>query len=238
MDAKAEGNLVVSGVWKPVFDERGGILKERSPWFLASLDESSAPGACWKGLPFKTSGTPKPLANLVARVVFGPVMQLGEPQHRLETVTGATASMVAENVVAKGASARFPVCARAMELSAQLEGRGASLALAWTPRYWNEEAVDLTNNKFEGASEELRVPIGIEKLPWRHLPRITSEGMAFYNEMKAAKLGKPEASARARKKPKGDPPRWKCKDPWRKRLGHTCRYMHIEVVSIFKHGLL
>ena len=78
----------------------------------------------------------------------------------------------------------------------------------------NEEADDLTNSKFEGFSEELRVPICIEKLPWLHLPRLASEGMAFYDEMKAAKLVKLEASARARKRPKGDPSRLKWKDPW------------------------
>ncbi len=114
----------------------------------------------------------------------------------------------------KGASARFLVCAMAMELAAQLEERGASLSLVWTPRYLSEEADDLTNYKFEDFCEELRVPICIEDFPWLHLPRLTSEGMAFYDEMKAAKLRRPEVAARAHKRPKGDPSRLKWKDPW------------------------
>ena len=51
-------------------------------------------------------------------------------------------------------------------------------------------------------------------VPWLHLPRISAEGIDFYDEMKAAKLLRPESAVRARKRPKGDPSRLKWKDPW------------------------
>ena len=51
--------------------------------------------------------------------------------------------------MAKGASARFPLCLIPMELGAQLEARGSRLSTAWAPREQNQAADDLTNLKFD-----------------------------------------------------------------------------------------
>ena len=69
-------------------------------------------------------------------------------------------------VVTRGLTTAFPLCAVAMELSAQLEQRGAELFLEWAPRDSNKEAHRLADGCFEGVAEELRVQVTLEEVRW------------------------------------------------------------------------
>ena len=92
------------------------------------------------------------------------------------------------------------------------------MALAWTPRYLNEEADALTNAHWEGFDPSLRIHTELHSLPWLHLPRLTNEGFRFFAAMKAAKaeekLAPPSFVERQRKRPKGDPSRLTWREPW------------------------
>ena len=121
-------------------------------------------------------------------------------------------------MVAKGASATFPLCAVAMEMAEQLEARQARLSLAWAPRHLNEEADAITIAEYDAFDEARRAPVDVRKLPWKCLPAMLAEGEAFHRKMleeKAQKKLRHQSDGkRRRKRPKGDPTRLKWRDPW------------------------
>ena len=57
----------------------------------------------------------------------------------------------------KGTTSKFPLCLIAMELAAQLLGRGLTLDLRWRRRDRNAEADALTNEDFAGFDLSRRV---------------------------------------------------------------------------------
>jgi len=117
------------------------------------------------------------------------------------------------HVIAKGASAAFPLCLLSMELSAQLEARGATLEAEWAPRTVNEEADALTNGDTTGFNLCKRVNVEIESLPLLVLPRLQEEAARYYDELA-------EAKRQRREHPPPDPKggrngkKLKTTDPW------------------------
>ena len=104
-----------------------------------------------------------------------------------------------------------------MELAAQLEARGAELELNWAPRTHNQEADDLTNQKFEAFDPKHRVTVDdLGLLPWLILPRFMDQGARFYTEMTEAKAKKrdllPLSRAPTTKRAKDT--RLKVREPW------------------------
>eukprot|EP00974_Lingulodinium_polyedra_P114169 11053535-Lingulodinium_polyedra.AAC.1 len=51
VDAKAEGEHIAVGGWRPVRDDSGSISTLLSPWFSLRLSEEQAPWAFVKGAP-------------------------------------------------------------------------------------------------------------------------------------------------------------------------------------------
>ena len=81
-------------------------------------------------------------------------------------------------------STKFPVCVVAMELSAQLEARGAELLLDWIPREVNAEADRLADGDSRGFDPELRVHADMRHIRWLVRGRLMKTGIAFHNDAK------------------------------------------------------
>ena len=130
------------------------------------------------------------------------------------SVTGFTDSQVS---AARGLTTAFPLCCVAMELSAQLEARGAELLLEWIPRGSNQEADRLADGHWDGFSPELRVVSDLVNVSWLVLPGLLASGMEFHARVKKAddrrrRAGGAAGPVRAQGKRKRQ--KLKEKEPW------------------------
>ena len=91
-----------------------------------------------------------------------------------------TDSQVSSAVVARGFSASYLRCVVAMELSAQLEARGAELYLGWIPRASNQEAGRLADASSEGFSEHVRVHADPTEVKWLVFRELLRAGAEFH----------------------------------------------------------
>ena len=187
VDAKADGNDVAIGGWKPFYLPNGDIVKEKSEWFAFSLSPESAPWAFERGLPFKTISALELLATVVGIIAFGPASSEGERWDSMVTVSAQTDSQVASRVLGRALTTSFPLCLVAMEAAAQLEARGLDLGLNWVPREVNEEADALSNFRFGGFSEDMRIYLDMADLPFLTLPKLLKVAADFYAHAKKVK---------------------------------------------------
>ena len=128
-DAKAEGMVVVVAGWAPARDDTGRIRKGESPWFMVSLTPENAPWAFRKGLPYRSIMALELFTVLLMVMVLEPPAPEQPPTDRRQRKACLSAFSDSEggtHVVAKGASAAFPLCLLSMELS--LTGRCPSRA--------------------------------------------------------------------------------------------------------------
>ena len=97
-------------------------------------------------------------------------------------------------------SSKFPLVVILAEVAAQLRLRGMDLQLEWIPREENDAADALTNYDFGEFSEELRVPVTIEEMPFEVLQEYLTASEALYQEVQSLKAerkkGLPGAVAR------------------------------------------
>ena len=194
VDAKAEGEAIVLGGWRPVTRPDGSIDMARSPWFSLRLDRSSAPWAYSKsGEPFRVISALELLATTISFMVFSPDPLQGQRQRFGVRVSSWTDSQVSVASTRKGVSSAYPMCLAQMELAAQMEAKRSILEPEWAPRELNQEADDLTNEIFDAFSPRMRLEIGVETLPWLVFPRLVKNSRAFYEELIAASAR--EASA-------------------------------------------
>ena len=56
VDAKAEGQLIRLGGWRPTRDSAGALDTRLSPWYVVELDEEKAPWAYCRGVPYRMIG--------------------------------------------------------------------------------------------------------------------------------------------------------------------------------------
>jgi hypothetical protein len=138
----------------------------------------------------------------VGVAVFGP--DLGEGCEACFVASFFTDSQVSARVVQKHMSTKFPLYIVAMEMSAQLEARGARLLAEWAPRELNQEADDLTNGIFEGFDPAKRLASGWGDLDFLVLDRLLDEASAFQEDIRNAAprrrggSDEPQASKRAK----------------------------------------
>ena len=98
-----------------------------------------------------------------------------------------------------------------MELSAQLEARGAELDLQWIPRDSNAEADRLADGDYDGFSPANRVGGCISQMQWMVLDRLLEYG----REVHGARKAQGEAEAGTRKRPGSlAGGRLRDKEPW------------------------
>ena len=208
VDAKAEGDLVVIGGWAPSRNQKGELSTKASRWFSTRLTPENAPWAFRKGLPYKTIMALELFASLLSVMLFGDeaLAKEGEVTSRTSATLvlgGLTDSAGVTGVLSKGASSKFPLCLIAMELATQLDARGARLEASRVPRELNQEADDLTNEKFTDFDEELRIHVNVSKLRFKVLGAMESAAADFYGSARAALASQASEGATRSALPKG-----------------------------------
>jgi len=210
LDAKAEGAVATVAGWLPTPGPEGAIDTKCSPWFMVELSPATAPWAYAKdGQPFRVIATLEALAVLLCVVAFAPWLSakpgaVGEAGvgsapgrgavARIPTLTDNKGNTFALNRLA---SSKFPLCAVAMELAAQLERLGLTLDLGWAPREWNFEADALTNGDFSGFAADLRIAIDLPTVQWEVLPEMLTAGATYFNEVKRLKEARAKSGVAA-----------------------------------------
>jgi len=96
------------------------------------------------------------------------------------------------------------------ELAEQLREKNLNLGLSWTPRDQNEEADDLTNEKFGRFSPSLRIKVNLETISWKILPEMLAVSEDLYKRAQEEKSKPTEGEGRRKKKEKT----LKEKQPW------------------------
>ena len=85
-----------------------------------------------------------------------------------------------------------------MELATQLDRKGIDLELQWVPRWQNQEADDLTNERFEDFDERHRIEVQFEALDFMVMNRLLQKAGDLDKELRLYKASK-EAKAAALK---------------------------------------
>ena len=213
VDAKAEGELIVLGAW----ESYGGIPTEEARWFSVRLSRKSAPWAYVKGDPFKTISSLELTATLLAVMVFGKDGKWRGERGRL-AITSFTDSLVNAFAMQRFLSCKYPLSIVVMELAAQLRENALELDLQWIPRGQNEEADDLTNERYDRFSPEKRIAVDFTGIKFKVLDRLMEEAgkldseIALAKSSKEAKQDRPSNTGQREAKRKRGETKWK--DPW------------------------
>ena len=104
-----------------------------------------------------------------------------------------------------------------MELSAQLDLRGIELDLQWVPRWQNQEADDLTNERFDDFDERRRINVQFEQLEFMVMGKLLEKAGELDSELRLHKTSKEakqamESASGEKVRSKKGQLRWQ--DPW------------------------
>ena len=211
VDAKAEGQEVVIGGWKPrVMAESGKVCSRDSDWFAVTLTQESAPWAFYKGEPYRAISALELMATAVALVVFGVPEARHADAHGYGSVmlSTGTDSQVASRVIDKGIAKTYPMCCVAMEIAALQEHHNLWVHSCWTPRDRNSEADALTNGDYRDFDLRHRVQVDIRNLPWLVLPGLLSTGLAWHGRRQEREPRREVQPRDGRRRPLRE------RDPW------------------------
>ena len=212
VDAKAAGEEIVIGGCE-TWEQRP---QAQSRWFSFHLNRKNAPWAYLRGDPFRAIASLELIGVLAAVMVFAPGAKWASGEARV-SLTALTDNLGNTHVLRKFGSSRYPLSIIAMELASQLDRLGIDLDLQWVPRWQNQEADDLTNERFDDFHEENRIAVRFEELQFLVMSRLLEkagqldEELKLYKTSKEAKLAKLKADLTDKKSRKGQM-RWQ--DPW------------------------
>ncbi len=210
VDARADGELIGVGGWRPARFEDGSIDKASSRWFSIQLSRSSAPWAYDKGEAFRTIASLEALAALLATIL------LTEPCESAAdgvlVASGFTDNRGNRYVLTRLQTQRYPLNILVMELAAQLERRGMRLALDWSPREVNTEADALAAGHCQGFTEKHRCTLDLSSNPWLLLDKFVVLGREFEAHCRALHTkGKERETTRKKKLAHGT---FREREPW------------------------
>ena len=214
VDAKAAGEEIAIGGWEtgPVPDQK------KARWFSFRLSRKTAPWAYLRGDPFRNIATLELIGVLVAVMALAPGAKWAMGGAKV-TLTALTDNLANTHVLRRYGSSKYPLSIVAMELAVQLDYVGIDLQLHWVPRAQNQPADDLTNERFEEFSEENRLDVDFQELPFKVMNKLLDRAgeldaeLKLYKTSKEAKLAQLKAhSAEHGTKSKKGEMRWK--DPW------------------------
>ena len=181
------------------------------------LSRKSAPWAYVKGDPFKTISSLELTATLMAVMVFGKDGKWRGERGRL-SVTSFTDSLVNAFAMQRFLSCKYPLSIVVMELAAQLREKALELDLQWIPRGQNEEADDLTNERYERFSQDRRIVVDFTKMEFKVLDALMDKAGQLDAEVALAKSSREAKQDRPAKVERGDVKRrrgeTKWRDPW------------------------
>ena len=185
IDAAAEQEGITIGGWE-VF---GGKAPKEARWFAVKLTRKTCPWLYLKGEPFRTIAAAELLAVTVAVMTFKKEAQWRDSEGRF-SISGCTDNSSNTFVVDKFLSTKFPVSLVLMELAYQMSQLNATLSLSWIPREQNEEADDLTKDRFEKFSPEKRMQVDLEKIGFSVIPELAEVAGRLDEDIRLKKVSK------------------------------------------------
>ena len=144
------------------------------------------------------------------------------------SLTALTDNLGNAHVLRKFGSSRYLLSIIAMELATQLDRRGIDLDLQWVPRWQNQEADDLTNERFDDFSAENRIDVQFESLRFLVMDRLLTKGgqldaeLKLHRTSKEAKLATMKADLDTKKTKKGQLRKAGGRSSWRKVFPSRC----------------
>ena len=196
VDAMADQDGIAIGGW----ETRDTCITKQARWFHVKLTRRNAPFLYMKGEPFRTISTSELLAVTVAIMVFGPSASWREGAGRI-SVTGFTDNLSNAFLLDKFLTTRFPASLVLMELAAQLDLYSLDLSLSWIPREQNEDADDLSKERFGNFDPELRMEVDMEKLDFIILRKMVSAASSLDEEVKEKTTSKMTTSSSSKTPP-------------------------------------
>ena len=193
VDAKAAGEEIVIGGW----ESWGGVSLSDARRFSFKLNRRSAAWAYLKGDPFRSIATLELIGVLSAVMVLAPGAKWAEGDSTV-TLTALTDNLGNTHVLKKFSSSRYPLSIVAMELATQLDRRGIELDLQWVPRWQNQEADDLTNERFDDFSEANRIDVQFEQLEFLVMGKLLEKAGELDAELRLHKTSKEAKQAMER----------------------------------------
>ena len=197
VDAKAAGEEIVIGGW----EFWNGTPLSQARWFSFKLNRRNAAWAYLKGDPFRSIATLELIGVLAAVMVLAPEAKWAKGDSTV-TLSALTDNLGNTHVLKKFASSRYPLSIVAMELATQLDRRGIELDLQWVPRWQNQEADDLTNERFDDFNERHRIDVQFEQLEFMVMSRLLEKAGELDAELRLRKTSK--EAKRAMDKAEGD----------------------------------
>lgn len=166
---------------------------KRCPWFSVKVDEELAPWLLSKGKnPKRVIAALELLATIIA-VKLWAGKSGGNVTVRVKAFTDNRGNSFA---ISKGMSTKYPLTILIMELAEELREQDLQMDLVWIRREENTVADDLSNEKIDAFSPELREEIIAGEMDWKVLRRLQKRGEELYEELKSLKLQgrKPDAA--------------------------------------------
>ena len=211
-DAKAEGDDVMLGGWRPARD--GSTTG--APWFRLRLTRRNAPWAFGAGEPFRRIASLELFTTLLCFMLL--VTSDDLDSDLLLRLTSETDNLGNSHAVSKLMTTRFPLVAFLAELAVQVHSKRASLDVAWVPRMQNLESDELSNNLTRRFDPQTEVPVDLAQLELQILPALLDYGAPLYEDIAKAKLLRKASvdislqNGKGRKRPLED--RLRHTDPW------------------------
>ena len=104
------------------------------------------------------------MASLVALETFGHFKKGARPRRVL--LEAGTDNLATEHVTKKGSSNKFPLSYVQIQLGLKCYLHGLIFRLRWRPRKTNVEADDLTNQRYDRFTMDLRCKVEWQDLDW------------------------------------------------------------------------
>ena len=202
---RSDAKATESGGWIGGWEYLGGQDPSKARWWAFQVDAGIFPWLFVKKDPKRIIAALEMLATIICIMVFP------REGNVIGCFTGGTDNQSNTHSVKKLLSTKYPLTILLMELSEQLRLRNSSLNLRWVPRELNQEADDLTNNRFDRFHEDLRIPIIQEDLDFLVLKDINKAAGDLFAEICEKKKNK-EPKTKIRKTKVTDRLKWR--SPW------------------------
>eukprot|EP00438_Fugacium_kawagutii_P006593 Skav203067 [mRNA] locus=scaffold4669:169860:170702:- [translate_table: standard] len=178
-DAKATEDAAWIGGWV-----RTSENTKQCEWFSEKVTEEMAPWMFSKGRnPKRVIAALEMLGTLVALKLWAKNRGGGLKIH----TQAFTDNKGNEFILKKGMSTKFPITLLVIEASETLRRLDTSADLTWVRRDDNQEADDLTNEKFDRFSEDLRVRVTKENCKWIAMDDLLPKSEELYLEIQRFK---------------------------------------------------
>ena len=149
------------GGWRMV-----AVDARQCPWFCIKLTPAEAPWLFEKGLAAQSMSTAAEILAVYAGMHAFGFLKKGElaDQQGLAVGAAGTDNLSADHLSRRRLSSKAPVGLLVAQMNLNLWDSGLWLNTQWRPRQENQEADDLTNEKFSAFTEILRVKISYQDL--------------------------------------------------------------------------